>query len=375
MLTDRKKDAHIVFRVDASLEIGTGHVVRCMVLARKLRSCGVDCHFVCKNLPGNIADSIIDNGFTCRLIEPVSDVFSEIDELADLPPHAAWLHGSQGQDAYSFLEAIKDRYPDWIIVDHYGLDYRWEMLVRSSCGNIMVIDDLADRKHDCNILLDQNFFSESEERYSGLVPSESRLMVGPRFALLTESFEASHSRLLPYAERFEKGHIVVFFGGVDLINQTTVACRTLLKNFMHPYKVDVIVGRKNPHIHEIEATIGNAEHIDLHVQVRNMEHFLERAFLYVGAIGTTTWERCACHLPGLVCSVAGNQKKVAVAVRDYGSHIYLGHYTDMSPEIFERELVHLLPDFNRLRTLSERSSELVDAQGCSRVAKQLLGLI
>ena len=150
---------NIAFRVDASCIIGSGHVMRCLVLAEKLRSNGHHVSFVCRAYPGNLIDLIKNNGFTVYEL-----IFSECEsyinqKLSD--DYSQWLWLTQEHDAVDTLTQLEGIQIDWIIVDHYSLDVVWEKRLTSRVENIMIIDDLANRQHDCKLLLDQNFYLES----------------------------------------------------------------------------------------------------------------------------------------------------------------------------------------------------------------------
>src|SRR5690348_8333558 len=139
-----------VFRTDASLDIGTGHAMRCLTLATALRNEGADCHFICRPLPGNLIDRIRDLGFGARTV-PLANAARtpDIESSEPAPAHAAWLGGDWRADAADTREALQSLHPDWLVVDHYALDRAWEREVRPLCNKLMVIDDLVDRPHDC----------------------------------------------------------------------------------------------------------------------------------------------------------------------------------------------------------------------------------
>jgi len=137
----------IAFRVDASLKIGTGHVMRCLTLAEALRDRGCESTFICREHPGNLIDLISERGFTALGL-PAVDVAQDLGLELNLPPHAAWLGADWRTDATQTRKAIGDVTADWLVIDHYAIDERWERKLRPACRRLMVIDDLADRNHD-----------------------------------------------------------------------------------------------------------------------------------------------------------------------------------------------------------------------------------
>ena len=180
----------IVFRTDASSQIGTGHFMRCLTLADELKKQGAQIRFISRNLPPHLSEMLKAKGV--EYIPLITDATQEpIDELT----HSNWLGTSQNQDAQATIQALADCSCDFLVVDHYALDKRWESAVRLSCKKLMVIDDLADRQHDCDVLLDQNFYADMQTRYIDKVPEHCQLLLGPRYALLREEFRTSREKV------------------------------------------------------------------------------------------------------------------------------------------------------------------------------------
>ncbi len=210
----------LVFRTDASLDIGTGHVMRCLTLAQVLRAQGADCHFICRALPGNLIARISDLGFGVVAL-PTSQSPDELgtQDTESLPAHTAWLGGNWRADADDTATALQSLRPDWLVVDHYALDRAWEREIRLFCNNLMAIDDLVDRPHDCDVLLDQTFGRE-EGDYAGLVPQHCVVLAGTRYALLRSEFLAVREHSLRRRASCGPNKILISMGGVDQVNAT-----------------------------------------------------------------------------------------------------------------------------------------------------------
>ena len=197
---------NIAFRVDASGQIGTGHFMRCLTLAENLHFKGVVIRFVSRHLPEYLREMLFEKGYELILL---NGAFS--DSIKDDLPHSHWLECSQQRDAQDSAQALSDRTWDWLIVDHYALDTRWESVMRQGVKKILVIDDIADRQHDCELLLDQNFYTDMHARYTGKVPAQCKLLIGPRYALLREEFRLLRQQLKPRTGPVKRIH--VFFWG------------------------------------------------------------------------------------------------------------------------------------------------------------------
>ncbi len=321
----------VAFRVDSSTQIGSGHLMRCLTLAKRWRKeKQAEIHFLSRDLPGNIASIITGEGFIFyKLPQRPEDKF--------LSGYASWLTVTQKTDAEDTINVLKQLgRVRCLVVDHYALDIAWESAIRPFVGTIFVIDDLANRKHDCDILLDQNYYLDKETRYKGLVPNHCELRLGPEHALLREEFYEIKKKL---RHRNGKVHsILVFYGGVDLTNETMKALRALVELSLPDITVDVVTGKSNPHKDEIEQYCQQYEFLRYHCQISNMAELMNQADLALGAGGTTTWERLYLELPSIVTAVAENQVKICEDCEKAGLIEYLGYSAQVNEDQLKRKL-------------------------------------
>lgn len=332
------------------MHIGSGHVMRCLTLADALRERDAEVSFICCNSPGNLNEIIKKKGY---VVHRLSDEESTWEE-----------------DARQTTGIIQHNHGiDWLAVDHYSLDRRWEMQTRPYTKKILVIDDLADRYHDCDLLLDQNFYAGMETRYGGLVPSACAQFLGPKYALLRPEFALARQNLI--TRDGSVGRILLFFGASDRTNETEKALKAVARLDSRELVVDVVIGINNIHRQKIEAMAANIPAATCHFQIADMAALIVAADLFVGAAGITTWERCCLGLPSLVVTVAETQ---VPAVRDLANHRclhYIGHHNDVGIDSIFQSLRHVLGRPDILREYSQRSMELVDGQGAERCAEAL----
>lgn len=339
---------HTVFRADASVNIGTGHVMRCLAIAAELRKEGVDTTFISKAEEGNL----------CALVE------TQGHGLIRLPANVTTQH-DDAEQTISVLASVPS--VDWLVVDHYGFDAEWESALRPSVKNLMVIDDLANRPHDCTLLLDQNFCAGLEDRYDGLAHAGCKLLLGPDYALLRPGFALMRASLVPRLGKMDR--ILVFYGGSDPMNETIKAIQGIRLSGMD-VQVDVIVGSSNPHRDTVRALCEASDRFHFHCQVSNMAELIARADLALGAGGITTWERCCLGLPALVTVLADNQAELTDAVSEYGAAAKLGRAEKLEPQDYRLALQALTREQRAL--MERRGMELVDGKGTSRVVDTLL---
>ncbi len=358
----------VALRTDASARIGTGHLMRCLTLADALRAGGARTRFVCRPLPAGLAGLVTDRGHALTLL-PAADA----DATAGAnragtpagPPHAAWLGATQEADAAATRAALDPDGPwDWVVVDHYALDARWEARLRAGAGRIFAIDDLADRPHDCDLLLDQNFHEGAVARYDGRVPAGCRRLLGPAYALLRPEFAAARATLRRRADRV--GRVLVFFGGIDAGDLSAAALDALDAAGLDA-GVDVVIGAAHPRRDALAARCAARPRTVLHVQTADMAALIAGADLGIGAAGAATWERCALGLPTLAFAVADNQRELLREAARAG--LLLGPGIDPADAAALAGQVRALADDASLRAhLAARGMATVDARGAARVA-------
>ncbi len=352
---------HIVFRTDAGSALGSGHVMRCLALAKALRAQGARVRFVSRELPGHMCDLVEhDWGFTVhRLQVPPVPLLEQLG--VPWEQDAMKTAGVLGRIA----EPV-----DWLIVDHYGIDAPWEKRLRTATRRIMAIDDVADRDHECDALLDQNLHPDAEERYRGRVPASCRLLLGPGYALLRDEFREGRHGIRPRSGRVRR--ILVYFGGNDPGNETGKALAAIGRLERHHLHVEVVLGPMNPHREAVEREAAALTHVQVHDSGVAMGDLMLRADLAIGAGGSTTWERCCLGLPTLALAIADNQMDQAQAVADSGALDYLGRADTVSSAGLAEALAKRIDDDAWLNRISRRGMELVDGRGTERVAKILI---
>jgi len=355
---------NVAFRVDACEKIGTGHFMRCLTLADALKQRGVDVRFVSRHMFGYLKELLKLRGHQFHQFE----VRKNCDDLDNLQ-HSSWLGVNQSEDATDTKRALADLHWDWLVVDHYALDCRWEERIRPLARRIFAIDDLANRSHDAELLLDQNLYVDMNLRYVGLTKSGSRQLLGPGYALLREEFIDIRRNLRQRDGRVQR--IFVFFGGSDLTNETGKALDAI--SMLSPSKIryDVVVGEANPHRQLLLNRCASMPSVRLHFQVSHMGELMSVADLSLGAGGTTTWERCATGLPSLVVSVAENQVAIAKGVAKLNGHRYLGLSHQVSAELIAASIEELLQNPEALREMCKAALAIVDTCGTDRVVSQL----
>lgn len=357
----------IVIRVDASLKIGSGHVMRCLTLAKGLAEKGAKVQFICRNHSGSLIERIEQEGFEVYKLTRPGDFFETIENPGNEKlAHAKWLGVSQKQDASEcqpILERIK---PDWLIVDHYAIDQAWQKALKPYYKKLMVIDDLGDRNHQCNLLLDQNYGS-TDAKYQNRAPTHCTVLAGSRYALLRPEFALWREVSLKRREQVQNiKTLLITLGGVDPDNYTGQILSELAKTQLNKdIEIMVVMGATAPHLASVKhQAAAMPTKTTVKINVTNMAQLMANADLAIGAAGATTWERCCLGLPTIQLVIAQNQRQIAQALAK--DHVVkLIEKMEQLPGLVET--AHLW-----MNDMSQQTVNVCDGSGCQRVVDQIL---
>jgi UDP-2,4-diacetamido-2,4,6-trideoxy-beta-L-altropyranose hydrolase len=286
------------------------------------------------------------------------------------PKHLGWLEVTLDQEMSDFKHAIDQRgaTPDWVVMDHYSLEATWQSHARSLGMKVLVIDDLADRRHDCDLLLDQSYFRDPYPRYTGLVPEGAVRLLGPRFSLLREEFSELRARS---RARDRVQQVCVTFGSSDQTGATAKVLEALVSIPDRKFKIRAVIGANDPDGDRLRREFGNIAGLTLSGQVKNFGELLIESDLYIGAGGTTTWERFCLGLPGIILSIADNQELLSQELSQVGLSRYLGKSSNVSKTQILESVEELCRNPEILKKSSEAISALVDGAGANRVIQWL----
>lgn len=324
---------HIIIRVDASTIIGSGHLMRCLTLAQRFREMGHDVCFIMRAHRGSMENVVEKQGFPYKMLPA--------PERYEGEGYAAWLGVAQSEDAADTIAYMESKVCDILVVDHYALDHVWENTLRPSVQRVFVIDDLANRHHSCDFLLDVNLGAEQGDKYAGLLPRRCRAFLGLSYLLLRQEFYNARTEVAERGrERSNVLTVFICFGGSDPTNETL---RTLQILAQLPQQIDahVVLGASNPHRVDVELFC-KLHHWRVYCQIDYVARLMCASDCAIGAGGTMTWERCYMGLPTLVVAVAENQREDAILHDEMGLIVYAGFCEDITDEQYEKAIVHFL---------------------------------
>ncbi|WP_090261279.1 UDP-2,4-diacetamido-2,4,6-trideoxy-beta-L-altropyranose hydrolase [Pseudomonas panipatensis] len=357
------------FRVDASLRMGSGHLMRCLTLADALRAAGAACHFITREHPGHLIAHISQRGHRLSVLPGADD---NVGEASAGPAHAAWLGATWAEDARQTAEALGAAGTDWLVVDHYAIERRWEQRLAGHCRHLMVIDDLADRAHVCDLLLDQNLGRRPED-YQSLVPSDCKRLIGPGFALLRPEFATWRLRSLADREQRPLRNLLISMGGMDRPNATGMILGSLHPLMRQHDRIQVVMGSTAPWLESVQAQAGEMPcPTEVLVDTPAMAKLMAGCDLAIGAAGSTSWERCCLGVPSVMVILADNQRAVAEHLRNAGAALLIE-----SPQQIASALPACLDQLRApgsLKQMARAAAAITDGQGTGRVLQALIRL-
>jgi len=340
----------VVFRVDASIAIGAGHVMRCLTLAHALGGKAY-CEFIVSKSGAALSSKIKASGYNVHVI-------ADIDN-------------DPAQHATNTLAVILPE-TDLIIIDHYNLDTRYETHLYNKVSGVMVIDDLANRKHHCNLLLDGNLLPNSASRYKDLVPKDCATLLGPQFALLREEFYTPTQTKTPKHilnvalqtnEKQKRKRILVCFGGTDPQNVTDKTLSAISKLDTTLFDVDVVIGSQHKSYAQIVSKVAQFSTMSLHVDTTQMAVLMRHATIMIGAGGSMHWERCVSALPSIVITLAANQVATTKYLSELGACKWLGDSETVTKDAIAHSVLALLNDATARRHMAKIASQIVPIDG------------
>lgn len=360
-----------VFRCDASIQIGTGHVMRCLTLADALRSEGVESYFICREHAGHLLEVIRKRGHQAYSLPLKEDVEKSIKNCAKLS-HANWLGATQQEDAQQCIDITKLIQPDWLIVDHYAIDVSWEKTLRLYCKKIMVIDDLADRHHSCDILLDQTF-GRSMHDYLELVPEHCQLLCGAKYALLRPEFAQWRDYSLNRRKEGQLKHLLINLGGVDKDNVTTQILRGLQESALpEDCRITVVMGSTAPWIKSVKDQASLMRWpTEIKTGVSNIAEIMSNSDLAIGAAGSTSWERCCLGLPTIMLVLAENQKTIAHNLEQANAVFSIEVDLNLKSAI-QKSIEYFVSQEPALVNMSHSASDILNGFGSTLVVKNMV---
>lgn len=339
----------IVIRADSGTIMGSGHVMRCLVLAHKFIKSGHDVTFICADLKGNICEHVVNEGINLlKLSHPQeNNIFSWENDLSEISP---------------ILEEIT---PDVLIVDHYQLGYKWEKGIRPYVKNIVAIDDYLDRKHDSDLYLNQNFPASERQNLDAHLPLNCTQILGPEYAILREEFLKAPRKITPATEI---RNVLISFGGTDSFNLGQQILEFFQKYEEYKtWKINCVIGWQNSNKDRVESLCQSNDNFIFHYQIDYMAKLISEADLCIGAGGSSSWERLYIGVPSIIVSLAENQDNICKWLYKNKLSYYMGKAEDFSEAGLNSALSRIQNEKLWKKYALTLGQKTVDGSGADRI--------
>ena len=340
---------NLFIRVDSSPEIGIGHMMRCLTLAQELKNNFDKIIFLTQKDSGNFIGTIMKNEFEVIFIPTTNNDPNIIKNLIT---------------AYSENK-------NFLLIDHYDIDTDFESSLKNIFERIFVIDDLANRKHDCDLLIDQNYYRDLNQRYEKLIQNDTITLLGPKYAIIRPEFRKINKKTIKKNSQIKK--ILVSFGGSDPTNECKKVLDALCSIENSKFEIIVAAGIYNHKFEQLKKLYEKYSNIKIYSHVNDLSRLMLNSDLFIGAGGTTTWERFYMGLPSIVTIISDDQKESIEFLSDMGHVINLGLAKNVTSKTYVQTLQK--PNSDLIYNMSLHNQKLVDGNGSNRIKKQIIELI
>jgi len=339
---------NLFIRVDASPEIGIGHIMRCLTLAQELKNNFDKIIFLTRKDSGDFTETIMKNEFEVIFIPTNND-----------------------SDIIKNIVTTNSENKNFLLIDHYDVDSNFESSLKNIFEKIFVIDDLANRKHDCDLLIDQNYYRDLNHRYKKLIQNDTITLLGSKYAIIRPEFRNINKKTIKKNSQIKK--ILVSFGGSDPTNECKKALDALCSIENNQFEIVAIVGIYNNKFERLKKLYEKYSNIKIYRHVNDLSQLMLNSDLFIGAGGTTTWERFYMGLPSIVTIISDDQKESIEFLSDMGHVINLGLAKNVTMKTYIQTLQKLNSDL--IYNMSLNNQKLVDGNGSNRIKRQIIELI
>tara|TARA_B100000575_G_C23139228_1_gene662526 strand:- start:3163 stop:4875 length:1713 start_codon:yes stop_codon:yes gene_type:complete len=327
------------FRVDSSSLIGSGHVHRCINLAKYLKSKSVKCNFISKNLSGNLISKIKRENFEVFTLPNrnlrKSRFKSDYDD---------WISDTIENDIKDTIKILsKYNNIDYLIIDHYSLDIRWENKIRSYVDKIFVIEDLTSRKHFCDYLLNFNIPNNNHKKYSKLINPHAKILLGPKYLLLPKNFNSNKKNL-----NINRITFFIFFGYSDNFDLSYKTICYLERISNEKFFYNIVLGRSSISSKKIKNLLKDKKNFKIYISVNNILKIIKKSDIAISSGGFNSFERIRLLKPSLVINNAKNQNDICRSLSKYKLIEYIGEAKDLNFLKFKKSVKKIIQDYDQI---------------------------
>ncbi|MDP6721588.1 MAG: UDP-2,4-diacetamido-2,4,6-trideoxy-beta-L-altropyranose hydrolase, partial [Pirellulaceae bacterium] len=354
---EQRRDAFLaVLRADGSTSIGLGHLIRSLTLLQEFHRRGWRVLLATRcEYPNGIFD-----------IHPIRELLTGTEVIP--------VSGNGDLTQAELSSATGEATADLLIVDHYELDREFESGFADTVNLRLVIDDLADRPHDCEILVD-SAPGRNIDDYQGSVGPDCQILLGGQFSILRPQFAANRARSLA-RRRSDINKILVAPGATDTSNIAVPILRALseLRRGGYSFAVTVVLSSLAYSCAAVRDILADTPDWELLVDRNDVAEILIETDLAIGTFGSSCWERACLGVPSIAVVAADNQLTIARDFEASGAAFTITMDENIPSRVSEL-VTELALEPNGMSGMSASAAVLCDGVGCSRIADAVEKLI
>lgn len=290
----------IAIRADGGSQIGMGHIMRTLVLAKELAKAN-------------------DIFYICKVDVPLSSKYkSGIDKVKGEGFNVVTINEN------NIINDLKNIAVDCLITDSYDVNEEYFNLTKGMFEITGYIDDMNLHYFNVDFIINQNI---GAEEYSYKANKDTRLFLGTNYTMLREEFRKNPNKNI----KKEVQNFMITVGGADPNGITNIICN-YVKDL--EFKFHVIIGPsfKEENIKKLIYLKKLKDNINLYFNA-NMIEIMNKCDIAISACGSTLYELSACQVPTLGLIIADNQEKIAYKMDERGLIYNLGWYEELTKDI------------------------------------------
>jgi len=338
----------ILFRVDASPEIGLGHLMRCLALAQGFHEINLPTVFVVRESSLNCTELLLHQGITVTSIPKDTSIKKEIE----------------------FLKAAISKYsPLAVVLDGYDFGYEYQQQLKSDKLKLVFIGSNNDHHYAADIIVNQNIWATKEALYNN-ISGDVKLLLGNKYLLLRNEILKAE----PVVINNRLSNILVTFGGsrYSMHSFTIYDC---LKDL--PFLFNLVAGDNAGGLMEKNPLTGLNDHqfnhnLSVFKNIYDLSSLMQQADLVICAAGSTCWELCYLGVPFITYILADNQEQNAACLQNLGISLNMGWWQDFDCNRCRQTIISLADNPQQRKDMHKAARKIVDGKGVERVVREIV---
>tara|TARA_Y100001968_G_scaffold319582_1_gene351323 strand:+ start:2057 stop:3097 length:1041 start_codon:yes stop_codon:yes gene_type:complete len=345
---------NIFFRVDCSYIIGGGHIKRCLSLAKEFKINGIKSTFICQDLAGLDTSLFDEEEYSYYIIPATKNLLKD------------------AINSKKVIDKINLKV-DLLIIDNYNINFIWENLLKDSADKLVVIDDLINNKHECDLIINQVYGTKKKD-YDNYILKPCIFLLGNKYMMIRKEFLEERKEIVYYSDMKKIKDVHISFGLNDK-DALTIKFSKLILEYFPQLRLHISIGNKFMFINELKLLSKlNKKRIVFTMNTKNVAAQMSKCQIAIGSPGMLTWERAFLGLPSLQLGTSKNQVEIMEKLDYYGICKWLGLAETIQDSEFIDKFKSFLHDSELLEEMRNNCLGIIDGKGIQRICSKLIEL-